>query len=139
MHAVPRPVEVPRATVLVPQRTPSDTAVTLFGGVDLHGPSTERLDVEAAWSEWVDDPTKPEPTLRDVVAAAADTTVRYDEDLIVLGGVDNDLPLPDGSVMHLHEVRAPARRHPPPRHRLPDAGHHPLSRVLRPGGGAGRG
>ncbi len=103
VHAVPRPVEVPRPTVLVPIRTAGDTAVTLFGGVDLHGPSTERLDVEAAWSEWVDDPTKPAPTRRDVVAAAADTIVRYEEDLVVLGGVDNDLPLPDGSVMHLHK------------------------------------
>ncbi len=104
VHAVPRPVEVPRPTVLVPIRTPGDTAVTLFGGVDLHGPSTERLDVEAGWSEQVDDPTKPMPSQLDVVAAAANTTVRYEEDLVVLGGVDQVLPLPDGTVMHLHRA-----------------------------------
>ncbi|MGB7982960.1 MAG: hypothetical protein WCF36_19425, partial [Candidatus Nanopelagicales bacterium] len=103
VHAVPRPVQVPRPTILVPVRSAGDTAVILGGGVDLHGPSTERLDIEAAWSEWVDDPTKPEPTRLDVVAAAADTAVRYGEDLILLGSVDLDLPLPDGTVAHLHK------------------------------------
>ncbi len=104
VHAVPRPVESPRPTVLVPLRAPGDTAVALVGGVDLHGPSTERLDVEASWSEWVDDLTKPAPSRVDVVAAAAHTTVRYDEDIVVLSAVDMDLPLPDGTVLRLHEA-----------------------------------
>ncbi len=104
VHAVPRPVEAPRPTVLVPVRQPGDTDVTLVGGVDLHGPSTERLDVEAAWSEWVDDPTKPEPTLVDAIAAAANTTVGYEEDLVILGGADQEVPLPDGNSLHVHRA-----------------------------------
>jgi len=104
VHAVPRPVEAPRPTILLPFRLPGDTAVALFGGVDLHGPSTERLDVDAAWSEWVDDITKPGPTRIDVVAAAANTTVGYDEDLIVLANQDAELPLPDGTVLRLHKA-----------------------------------
>ena len=104
VHAVPRPVEAPRPTVLVPLRQPGDTAVTLIGGVDLHGPSTERLDVEASWSEWVDDPTKPEPARVAAIAAAANTTVGYGEDLVILGGADQDVPLPDGTVVHVHRA-----------------------------------
>jgi hypothetical protein len=104
VHAVPRPVEVPRATILLPFRIPNDTAVTLVGGIDLHGPSTERLDVEASWSEWVDDLAKPGPERIDVVAAAAHTMVRYDEDLVVLSNSDFTLPLPDGSVLNVHKA-----------------------------------
>ena len=62
VHAVPKPVEVPRPTVMLPFRTPADTAVALVGAVDVHGPSTERLDLEASWSEWIDDIAKPAPS-----------------------------------------------------------------------------
>jgi hypothetical protein len=103
VHAVPRPVEVPRTTVLVPARVDDGTDVRLFGGVDVHGPSTERLDIEAEWGEWVDDITKPGPEQITVKAAAASTTVRYDEDLVVLGGEeDSTIPLPDGTALEVH-------------------------------------
>jgi hypothetical protein len=104
VHAVPRPVEAPRPTVLIPFRTLNSTEVALIGGVDLHGPSTERLDVEAAWSEWVDDLAKPAPTRIDVVAAAADTRVNYDEDLVILSGQDQELSFPDGTLLRLHKA-----------------------------------
>lgn len=102
VHATPKPVEVPRTTVLVPVRQAGDTAVGLFGGVDVHGPSTERLDVEASWSEPVDDVAKPAPERLDVVAAACHTAVLPEEDLHVLAPADGALPLPDGSTLHLH-------------------------------------
>ncbi len=104
VHAVPKPVEVPRTTVLVPVRVADGTDVRLFGGVDLHGPSTERLDVEAEWTEWVDDISKPAgPEQITVSAAAAATSVAYDEDLVVLGGEkDASIPLPDGTTLSVH-------------------------------------
>lgn len=103
VHAVPRPIEVPRTTVLIPVRAAGGTEVQLFGGVDVHGPSTERLDVEADWSEWVDDIVKPAPERVTVKAAAASTTVRYHEDLAVLaGGEDVSVPMPDGSTLDVH-------------------------------------
>lgn len=104
VHAVPRPVEVPRPTILLPARLPNDTAVTLAGGIDLHGPSTERLDVEAAWSEWVDDLAKPGPERIDVTAAAAHTMVGYDEDLVVLANADKQIDFPDGSELNIHKA-----------------------------------
>ena len=102
VHAVPRPVEVPRPTILVPVRTPGATSVTLAGAVDLHGPSTDRLDVEATWSQWVDDVTKPAPEQVSGTAMACGTAVAYDEDLVVLSGTDATIPLPDGTVLRLH-------------------------------------
>lgn len=104
VHAVPRPVEVPRPTALLPHRTPGDTAVALVGAVDVHGPSTERIDVEAAWEEWVDDVTKPAPERLATTAAACGTPVRPSEDLVVLSRTDATIPLPDGSTLHLHEA-----------------------------------
>ncbi len=103
VHAVPRPLEVPRATLLMPFRQLGDTAIRLFGAVDVHGPSTERIDVEARWTEWADDPTKNEPESRSVMAAACGTSVDYQEDLVVLSGLqDTMVPLPDGSQLRLH-------------------------------------
>lgn len=86
VHAVPRPVERPRLTVLRAAREPGDVAAALVGAVDIHGPSTDRLDLEASWTERVDDVAK--PAYEDVTrtAAAAGTTVSYDEDLVVFGG-----------------------------------------------------
>lgn len=102
VHAVPRPVEVPRPTVLLARRSPGDTDVRLLGAVDVHGPSTDRIDVEAAWSEWVDDVSKPAPERVDAVAAAFGTSVAYEEDLVVLAGEDGSVALPDGSALALH-------------------------------------
>ena len=102
VHAVPRPIEVPRPTILVPVRAPGDTAVVLFGAVDLHGPSTERIDIEASWSQWVDDVTKPAPERVSGTAAACGTSVASDEDLVVLSAADASIPLPGGGVLRLH-------------------------------------
>jgi hypothetical protein len=89
--------------VLIPVRVNGGTDVRLFGGVDVHGPSTERLDVEAEWSEWVDDIAKPVPERVAVKSAAASTTIRYHEDLAVLAGEqDVSVPMPDGSTIEVH-------------------------------------
>jgi len=117
VHATPKPVQVPRVTVLLPVRVPGDTAVGLVGGVDVHGPSTERLDVEASWSECVDDVAKPAPERVQVVGTAGGTQVRPDEDLVVLTPADGAVPLPDGSALHLH---ATVHQLGDTRHRLVD-------------------
>ena len=102
VHAVPRPIEVPRPTILIPIRAPGDTAVVLFGAVDLHGPSTDRIDIEASWTQWVDDVTKPAPEQVSGIAAACGTSVASDEDLVVLSAADASIPLPGGGALRLH-------------------------------------
>ncbi|MCE0485268.1 hypothetical protein [Ornithinimicrobium sediminis] len=56
VHAVRQPVRPPELAALrVLLRPPGLTVAALAGVVDVHGPSTERLVLEASWSEWVDD------------------------------------------------------------------------------------
>lgn len=56
VHAVPRPVTPPRLISLrMLMRPPGRGVVTLTGVVDMHGPSTERLQLRASWTETVDD------------------------------------------------------------------------------------
>lgn len=55
VHAVPRPVAAPRPVDVRPVRAASATYSSFFGGVHLHGPSTEQLTMEASWTEPVDD------------------------------------------------------------------------------------
>ena len=110
--------------------------MTLFGGIDVHGPSTERIDVEAAWSEWVDDVAKPAPERVDVVAAACGTEVGYDEDLVVLARPDASVPLPDGTALRLHKAVHQMGDTQAPHGGLPGAGDDPLPRVLLAAGHA---
>jgi hypothetical protein len=105
VHAVPRPIEVPRPTVLRCTRADDDTAVVINGAVDVHGPSTQRLDLEARWTEWVDDPAKPAPEQISVQAAAADTSIGYDEDIVVIGGrEDITVPIPGDDPVLVHAM-----------------------------------
>lgn len=105
VHAVPRPLLAPHFTLLRPTRTAGSTTVTLVAGVDVHGASTDRLDIEAKWTEIVDDVTKPAVERVDANAQACHTTVAADEDLAVLADADFDLPLPDGTVVHVHAAQ----------------------------------
>ncbi len=102
VHAVPRPVEVPRPTILVPQRVAGDTAVVLAGAVDVHGPSTERIDIEGAWTQWVDDISKPAPEQTSGKAAACGTAITSDEDLVLLGKDDAIVPIPGSGPVRVH-------------------------------------
>lgn len=104
VHAVPRPLEAPRITLLKPLRSVGSTTVQFLGGVDLHGPSTDRLDVEATWSEWVDDLTQPAPQRVSANAAVGHVQIEVDEDLAVLFPADTAITLPDGSVVRLHKL-----------------------------------
>ncbi len=55
VHAVPRPISAPRPVSLRSVRSASMTYASFFGGVHLHGPSTEQVTIEASWTEPVDD------------------------------------------------------------------------------------
>jgi hypothetical protein len=105
VHAVPRPLEAPRPTTVLALRSPASTAVGLFGGVDLHGPTTVRLDAEASWTEWVDDPVTDGPVQHSFRATAFTTDVGPDEDLLFLGGVDFTLPVPGEGDVRFHASR----------------------------------
>ena len=88
VHAVPRPLQAPRVTILLPFRNAGDTAALLIGALDCHGPSTDRIDAEASWTESIDDLAQPGPTTEPRTSVAFTTSVDAAEDLVVLGGND---------------------------------------------------
>jgi len=124
VHAVPRPVKAPRATVFLPVRTPGSTTVPIVAGVELDGPSTESLTAECQWTDPVDDLTLPMWEEQSRTGVAFTTPVLPWEDLALLGGVipaDIDADLP---------VFGPARLHRAV-HELGDTRHHTIRYQLR--------
>ncbi|HEX9645491.1 MAG TPA: hypothetical protein VGC11_15975, partial [Acidimicrobiia bacterium] len=92
VHAVPRPLEAPRPTTIVPARAGEGaTDVFMFGAVDIHGPSTEQLTAEARWVDPVDDLSLPGPEDQERKAVAFTTVIREEEDLSVLATVPVDV------------------------------------------------
>jgi hypothetical protein len=63
VHATQAPVCTPEFIDLLAHRESGSHDATLVTrkGVRLHGPSTGKFEVEAEWSEWVDDLSKPKP------------------------------------------------------------------------------
>jgi hypothetical protein len=102
VHAVPRPLEAPRPTKLLPLRVEGATLVTLSGAVDLHGPSTDRLTAEATWTDPVDDLTLPIWEPRPTAGHAFTSPVLAYEDLAILGPVELDGSLPEVGPLHMH-------------------------------------
>ena len=120
VHAVRRPVERPRVPALFADRREGDTTVSLLGVVDVHGPSTERLDVEAAWTEPVDDPAKPACETVARQGIAGDTAVGYGEDLVLFGDPGDEgeaLAFGDGREVISHAI---SHAFDDTRHRLVD-------------------
>ena len=102
MHAVPRPIEVPRATTLTPFRLDGETSVLLLGAVDVHGASTDSLIAEATWTDPIDDLTLPRWEDRPSTAVAFSTPIRPYEDLAVLGFADAESVLPGLGKLGVH-------------------------------------
>lgn len=101
VHAVRHPVRPPELAALkVLVRPPDLTVAALVGVVDVHGPSTERLVLEASWDEWVDDLAAPGPVRvhrQDVVLSSpVQPNERYGLLHLVdavLGGQDGTVPV----------------------------------------------
>jgi hypothetical protein len=65
VHATQRPVCLPAFLGLSVQRDLGDQHATLSSRLQMHGRSTGKFEIEAAWQEWVDDVDQPEPKLVD--------------------------------------------------------------------------
>lgn len=95
VHAVPRPLEVPRPTALTPLRPgEGSTDVVFFGAVDVHGPSTEQLTAETSWVDPVDDLSLDGPSEQRHGGVAFTSRIREEEDLAVLAPAPVPPPQP---------------------------------------------
>ena len=67
IHAVQQPISqfagktYPQIATLIPDRDYGENVAKLNTNLLVHGPSTDKLDIEAEWTEWVDDVTHTEP------------------------------------------------------------------------------
>ena len=107
VHAVPRPLEVPKPTVLEAFRVAGSTDSSLTGAIDVHGPSTEMLTAEASWTEYTDDLSVPVPEAADVAGVGFTTVIRPEEDLAVLAAgwpVDSRVEVPGFGPVWLHRA-----------------------------------
>ncbi len=114
VHAVPRPVSAPRPTTVVAHRSPGSVLAALVGGVEVHGPSTERLTTSLTWTDLVDDVNLDGPVSRTSNAAGFDIAVRPDDRIVPLWVVDQTFPWPGWEGVVLRSTVHP----------LPDTRHH---------------
>ena len=87
VHAVQRPLVQPAPANLAATRTQvGQTDAALAGQVAIHGDSSAKIDVQAAWSEPVDDLSDPGPTTRERGAQVAEPGVARGQDQLELNG-----------------------------------------------------
>lgn len=108
VHAVPKPLQAPRAVTLVVSRAAAETGVQLSGIVDVHGPSTERVDVEATWTQQEDDiaraaPDDVHPPERHAIACTM--PILAFEDLALLGQTDSEFEIDGLGRFRVHRAR----------------------------------
>ncbi|WP_203335738.1 hypothetical protein [Nocardioides limicola] len=117
VHAVPRPVQAPRPTRLAPVRSVGRTSYALFGGVDVHGPSTDSLLAHARWTDPVDDLSRSRWHTQDSAAIAFQTRIDVAEDIALLWPSAVPVNLPGLGVTRTH----------PAVHEIGDTRHHRIS------------
>ena len=104
VHAVEKPLTAP--VIVIPpggvQRQVGETFAVLAGTVDNHAKSTGRLDVDADWSEPLDDVRQPAPTTITGHAHAGDFQLVASEDACRTGR--DDVPA-SGASPPVHELR----------------------------------
>ena len=127
VHAVPRPLEAPRPTQLFALRPATDaTEAHIVGAVDVHGPSTDSLTLEAHWIDPIDDLSMPAPHTLTQQGVAFTTKIRPEEDLAVLGAMagqteDTLVKIPSVGPVWIHL----------PVHQLGDTKHRTISYRFR--------
>ena len=107
VHAVPRPIRAPEPIGFTVYRAQNATSVMLLGGVELHGPSTDSLIVDARWDEVLDEASDEQwKTLPNQRQVAATTAIEPWEDIAILAGGHPDKTYDDQVVGHLRTHRA---------------------------------
>jgi hypothetical protein len=107
VHATPRPVAAPRAVNVRALRPADATFTYLWGGVHLHGASTEQLTAESSWTEYTDDLGQAKWAATPSRGAAFTTRVTPHERLGILFPQlpQGDLDWPADPSIRIHGVR----------------------------------
>lgn len=80
VHATARPALAPKISRLIAEpRSANVVAANLDGVLDVHGASTDKVELRAAWTESIDDPNAPEPTSRTTREVVVDHRIEENE------------------------------------------------------------
>lgn len=107
VHATPRPIAAPRPVNVRALRPADATFTYLWGGVHVHGASTEQLTAEASWTEFTDDLGQAMWEATPSRGAAFTTRVTPHERLGILFAPlpQGDLDWPGDPSIRIHGVR----------------------------------
>jgi len=86
VHAVQQPLEKPVMTKAFTrvEREFNDGTATIFSVITVHGASTEKLDLSASWTEWIDDLSRPEPIQQPFQTHVETIPVIYNDNMLEL-------------------------------------------------------
>ncbi|OLO99261.1 hypothetical protein BVU76_26575 [Mycolicibacterium porcinum] len=85
VHATARPAVAPKISRLSAKpRTANVVNANLDGVLDVHGASTDKIELRAEWTEPVDDPNAPEPASRTTREVVVKHSIKEDERFSVL-------------------------------------------------------
>jgi hypothetical protein len=103
VHATARPAIPPNISRLTAKpRTANMVTANLDGVLDVHGASTDKIELRAQWTEPIDDPSAPEPTARTTNEVVVDYRIEAAERFSLLtldpnakhvGARDVDVPI----------------------------------------------
>lgn len=80
VHATARPAIPPKISRLIAEpRSANIVAANLDGVLDVHGASTDKVELRAEWTERVDDPNAPEPVARTTREVVVKHTIKENE------------------------------------------------------------
>ena len=113
VHATQQPVCQPEFIALRAERNLGDQHAILSSRLRMHGPSTGKFEIEAAWREWVDDPEKEKPERIDSTGQLGELTLTENHDNLfsLAEAVAQQQPPPAGQMPGSGQERAPGNRH----------------------------
>jgi hypothetical protein len=112
VHATQQPVCTPRLSKVTPARNEGATFADLEAAVQLHGPSTGKVEVVAHWHEWIDDVQKPAPVRIDMSARLTEIMLPENgpNNFMLAGAANATQPPPPNNIVTT-EKRAKGNRH----------------------------
>lgn len=87
IHAVQQPVEAPVLIKILPEREIEDTSADLNLRFSVHGESTDFAEVQAVWTEQVDDGISVEIETKNFRSTIPDIDIYYNDDVVTIGNI----------------------------------------------------
>lgn len=116
VHAVQQPMKAPKFNrlILSAQRGFEETQARIFSFIEVHGASTDRVDVDAEWTDMTDDLSKPAPGVVPYRTHVASIPVLYHDNVLELVQFNESIKPTSPEIL------------PPIRHALNDTRHRKI-------------